>query len=1094
MTNSGYYRSPTIHQQTVVFVSEDDLWTVSVQGGIARRLTSNLGSITKAALSPDGMQLAFTGREEGHAEVYVMPANGGSIERLTYRGAGCHVINWTPDGKTIVFASSAGQAFSDMSYIYAIDSGGGVPQKIPTGIANSISFGPDNGVVIGRNMHEPAHWKRYRGGLTGDLWIDANGSGKFKRLIKLNGDLSCPLWINQRIFFISDHDGIGNIYSCSLEGKDLRQHTFHKDYYARKASSDGHTIVYQAGAELYQYVPGDNHSQKINIEYYSPKVQRNRKFVAASRYLHSFSLHPAGHSVGIICRGQAFSMANWENAVQHHYEPGNGRRRLVEWLKDGKHLAIISDAAGEETLEIHQAESVSEPEVLSQFDIGRPECLVVSPVKDQVALNNDRLELILIDIAEKKLRLLDKSQIGLIGKPSWSPDGRWIAYSYRINHQTSVIKICNIETGEHRQVTMPIRLDTSPHFEPDGNYLYFISYRNFDPIYDNMQFELSFPLGMRPYLITLRKDVPSPFTPVPRPPGEKSKDKNNSRSDSDNEDCAASKKTEKDDPKPGEKEHKKPIEIEFDGIQERVLAFPVADGRYGQIMGIPGKALFTSFPVRTTQESTSLSHNGAEKGQLQAYDFEEQKLEVLANEVSYFELSLDRKAVIYRSGNRLRIMKAGEKTEKLAIHGTTRKSGWINLNRIKVEIDPPTEWRQMYAEAWRLQRDHFWTENMSGIDWQAVFKRYEPLLERIASRSELSDLIWEMQGELGTSHAYEYGGDYRSEPRYSMGYLGADFVFQPTDKTFRLQQIIRGDTWKEKHYSPLAEPGLNINPGQQLVAINGRKLSAQEPPEALLVNQANNTVALTFADGDDCPLRTVNVKALADERPLRYRHWVEMNCEYVHKASDGKIGYIHIPDMGSRGFAEFHRGFLLELHRDALIVDIRYNNGGHVSELLLEKLARRRLGYDIARWGAPIPYPSESVAGPMLALINQNTCSDGDLFAHSFRALKLGPLVGTRTWGGVVGISPRFPLIDGTTTTQPEYSFWLEDVGWDIENYGVAPDVKVENKPQHVIRGQDTQLKKGVEMLLQMLEENPPLKPETIKRPGASMPKLSRKR
>jgi tricorn protease len=532
--------------------------------------------------------------------------------------------------------------------------------------------------------------------------------------------------------------------------------------------------------------------------------------------------------------------------------------------------------------------------------------------------------------------------------------------------------------------------------------------------------------------------------------------------------------------------------IDLEGIESRVLAFPVPAGRYRQIHGIKGKALFTSYPVTGTLGQSQRDEENSPKSRLEMYEFETQKKEAIVSEVDSFQIGSDRKTLIYRSGSKLRVMKAGEKSDEgKAKKGPGRESGWIDLGRIRVSVDRGLEWKQMYREAWRLQREHFWTPNMSSVDWELIYDRYEKLLSRVTTRSEFSDLIWEMQGELGTSHAYERGGDYRSGPRYAQGFLGADFEYDGDHDCYRIAHIVQGDVWKEGKDSPLNAPGINVKPGDKLIAIGGRKLSKSLTPNELLVNQAGREINLTFStDDEENPVRTVCVKSLSDETPARYREWVQTNRAKVHEQTNGRVGYVHIPDMGAAGYAEFHRYYLAEVCHDALIVDVRCNSGGHVSQLILEKLARKRIGYDLPRWGEPMPYPNDSVLGPIVALNDEFAGSDGDIFSHCFKLMNLGVLVGKRTWGGVIGISSRYSLVDGSTTTQPEYSYWFKDVGWGVENYGTDPDVEVEIKPQDYAQGKDPQLDRAIEEVLKQLEENPPEKPGFNGRPDLSLPKL----
>jgi tricorn protease len=1101
MSTHGYYRWPTIHDDTVVFVCEDDLWSVAASGGVARRLTANPGSVQSPALSPDGTLLAFVGRDEGPGEVFVMLAVGGEARRLTFLGETMRVCGWSRDGRDILFASSAHSPFSRSPLLYAVAADGGEPRLLPTGPAVHVSYGPNGGVVIGRNESDPARWKRYRGGRTGDVWIDPEGSGEWRRLISLPGNIAIPLWVGDRIYFVSDHEGVGNLYSCLPTGEDLQRHTWHREYYARFPSTDGRRIVYHAGADLYLFDPATNGSRKIEIELHSPRTQRKRRFVDPARFLQGVALHPEGHSLVAVVRGKPFTFGNWEGAVLQHGDPGAVRYRLADWLPDGRRIVVVSDAAGEEMLEVHPVTLgngqvaprtdvadvqpgtgsstllFEEPVRLDGLDIGRPLTLAVSPKAPLVAIANNRNELLLVDLNDRSMRLLDRSRYASMPGIAWSPDGRWLAYGFWETEQTSVIKLCEIATGTITPVTRPVLVDRSPAFDPEGKYLYFISYRDLDPVRDDIHFDLGFPRGARPFLVTLRADLRSPFVPGPHPLERPTAKPAPGEAPSGQEEATA----------PKEASSEKSVVIDLEGIADRIVAFPVPVGRYGQIAGIPGKALFTVFPIEGMLSQAHMSGSAsASRGRLDVYDFETLSSDTLIDGVARFALSRDAKTLLYRSGNRVRVVRAGEKPKDNSPE-PGRKSGWIDLARIKLLVSPPAEWRQMYREAWRLQRDHFWTPDMSGVNWLAVYQRYLPLLDRVATRGEFSDLLWEMQGELGTSHAYEYGGDYRPEPRYSPGRLGADLRYDAETDSYVVERVIRGDVWDERASSPLAQPGINIVPGDRLIAVGGHRVGRNVSPHELLINQAGSDVLLTFMKMDGT-LRSVTVKALYDESRARYREWVERNRQIVHDATQGRVGYLHIPDMQAHGYAEFHRGFLAGVVYEGLIVDLRYNTGGFVSPLIVEKLARKRLGYGVSRWSEPEPYPPESVMGPMVAITNEAAGSDGDIISHVFKMMKLGPLIGKRTWGGVIGIYPRDTLIDGGVTTQPEFSFWSAEAGWQLENRGVEPDIEVEMRPQDYVAGVDPQLERAIAEVLRLMQDHAPKLPDFGERPRLPLP------
>jgi tricorn protease len=741
------------------------------------------------------------------------------------------------------------------------------------------------------------------------------------------------------------------------------------------------------------------------------------------------------------------------------------------------------------------------------LDIGRPLFLKVSPRNDAIVIGNHRYELIHVDLKRKTLKVLDKSNYGRIGGADWSLDGRWVVYGFRTSLHTAAIKLCQVETGETHFVTSPHNLlDFGPSFDPDGKYIYFISYRDFDPVYDSHYFDLNFPRGGRPYLVTLQKELPNPFIPMPNHAVDNNKDQksnNNDASDKQDGDEQEEKPADKEKKPEDKKEEIKPLQIDLEGIQSRIAAFPVAEGRYHQVRGIKNKVLFTSYPVEGSLNRDWRNTHEEGKGALEVYDLVERKKEFIVNGVNNFDVSRSRKFLIYRSGKNLRVLKAGEKPDNNAA-GFTKKSGWIKIDRLRVAVKPDDEWQQMFREAWRLQRDHFWMEDMSSVDWEEVYKRYYPLIDRIATRSEFSDLLWEMQGELGTSHAYELGGDYRPAPRYRQGFLGADFEYDPDSDGYRISHIVQGDPWLERFDSPLNRLGVNVQAGDILLAIGGQRLSRDVSPPQALVNQAGTEVQLTVLspntkgkagqedkNNDQKPKpRPLLVKTLSDETQARYRQWVETNRRRVHQRTEGRVGYVHVPDMGPFGYAEFHRYYLSESEREGLIVDVRFNGGGHVSQLLVEKLARRRLGYNKPRYGEARSYPAYAVLGPMVALANEYAGSDGDIFSHAFKLMGLGPLIGKRTWGGVIGIWPRHALVDGTLTTQPEFSFWFEDVGWGVENYGTDPDIEVDIKPQDYAKGKDPQLARALKEILKLMEENPPTSPDFGPPPSRALPKL----
>jgi tricorn protease len=568
-------------------------------------------------------------------------------------------------------------------------------------------------------------------------------------------------------------------------------------------------------------------------------------------------------------------------------------------------------------------------------------------------------------------------------------------------------------------------------------------------------------------LIPLRKDLRSPFIPEPKPFEIKPE---------------TPKKEEKIEAKE-QKEEVKPVEIDFDGICDRLIEFPVQPGIIGGLGAIKDRLFYVNMLLESSMDEEP-------KFDLMCYDLNKLEGWTYAKDITYYNISQDGSAILIRQKDKVRVISAKlePKAELPADATPGKKSGYIDLNRFSVEIVPIQEWQQMFKEAWRLQTQHYWVEDMAGIDWQKVFDRYYPLVERCACRSDFSDLMWEMQGELGTSHCYEFGGDYRQSPNYRIGKLGIDYRYNARKKGYEIVRIIKGDHWLSENRSPLMNPGMNVSEGWIIKAVNGIPVTKTIPPERLTLNLAGQQVQLTFSSPDGKEEKVVTVPTMKDESQARYRDWVEGNREYVHKVSKGKLGYVHIPDMQKDGLIEFHRYFLAEVDYEGLIIDVRNNGGGSVSGLLLQKLARKRIGYDKTRWWDDNPYLDNAPMGPMVCITDEHAGSDGDIFSHSFKLLGLGKLIGKRTWGGVIGIWPRHWLVDGTITTQPEFSFWFKDVGWGVENYGTDPDIEVDIMPQDYVQGKDPQLDVAIKTCLTEIKKNPPLKPDFSKIPRKTLP------
>ena len=1105
-SGQGYFTQPTVFQNQLVFVSENDLWYAPLEGGRAQRLTSARSETHSPAFSPDGHWIACCTKEEGEHDVYLMESGGGPLQRLTWLNSVTHIVGWSLDGQYIWFRSTHQAVHNRGSdaWLFKVSLNGGPVENLPFGPAMTANqqLRGKNGIVLGRNTMNNSRWKRYRGGMTGEIWVDTQNKGNFKRLLgDLTGNPVRPFWLGERLWFISDHEGLGNLYSCNNLGKELRQETFQKEYYVRFPATDSNTIVYHVGGELWKLDPREktspNRESQIKIGWHSTKSRLQRRFFYGETYWEETMLHPKGHEITLTARGKLFSMPLWEQAVRQHGIRDGVRYRLPCWLPDGNIVAISDTclikskaekySATEEQLDIFGSFPSETPVFSHKLPAGRIQEMAVSPRYPHLALTTSRMELFLMNAGNGHINKLDHSEVREIREVVFSPDGRWLAYTKYLSLELTAIFLVDlnpspngkrVKPSESFQITQPVRYDFCPSFDPDGRWLYFLSSRIFNPIWDTVQTGTSFSRSMKPYLLTLKKDTQNPFVQKPNAPGRETiETESGISSESQNV--------------KNKKQKNLKIEIDLDGIEDRIIEFPVAEGVYEQIKGLPNKVVFSEFPLSTSFNDISTEDNPEkDQGNLWMYDFEKQEIETIVENVGFIQTSTvddgenSASTMLYSSGDQLRVLEAGIpvpeelKTEKYF----SRKTGWLDLNRIRISVQYQREWMQMFRESWRLQKEFFWTEDLSGVDWERVYERYARLLPKIGSRSELSDLIWEMQGELGTSHAYEYGGDYPNAPRYPVGCLGADIVFDSKRRVWIFKKIYSGDLWKNNEHSPLAEPGVPVYEEDELLAVGGVFLDEHKTPGELLVHQAGQFVPLTVTESSrekkeekesESHTRQVVVKTLIGEQGVRYREWVRNNLKSVDTLTGGRVGYLHLPDMSTHGIAEFHRGYLTQVDREGLIVDVRYNAGGMVSPLILEKLSHRHLGYDVPRWGTPESYPYHTMRGHLIVIANQFTGSDGDMFTASFRQLQLGPLIGKRTWGGVIGIDGRYQLVDGTTTTQPQYSIWFHHAGWSVENHGVDPDIEVEDTPQSFVKNEDPMLERSVQKMLLLLKEKP---------------------
>ncbi|MGQ4403663.1 S41 family peptidase [Streptomyces hayashii] len=1072
-TPAAYLRFPHLHGESVAFAAEDDVWLAPLDGGRAWRVSADNVPVSWPRISPDGSTVAWTSTRDGAPEVHIAPLDGGPSTRLTYWGSWqTRVRGWTPDGRVLA-VSSHDQATLRRTWARAVPVDGGPATTLPYGPVGTVAHGPHTVLLSAPMGREAAHWKRYRGGTAGKLWIDRDGEGEFVRLHDdLDGNIECPVWAGDRLAFLSDHEGTGALYSSLADGSDLRRHTPLGDaspsseagsgggFYARQAAGDGTRIVYMSAGELWLLDDLDGaEPRRLDVRLGGQRADRRPHPVAASRWL-------GGAAPDHTARGSVVEVRGAVHWITHRNgparalaaEPGVRARLPRAFRTEGEEWAVwVTDAEGEDALEFAPATGQTPgatPRRLAAGRLGRVLELAMAPDGSRAAVAAHDGRLLLVERETGEVREVDASPDGEVSGLVFSPDSAWLAWSHPGPRPLSQLKLANVTDLSVTEAT-PLRFrDYAPAFTLDGRHLAFLSTRAFDPVYDQHVFDLSFVAGARPHLITLAATTPSPFGPQRHGRPFEAPDKEETP----------------------DSEGTPSTRIDLEGLADRIVPFPVEAGRYSGLAAARDGVLWLRHPVRGVLGASRATPDDPDPHtELERYDLAQQRIEHLAADADGFEVSGDGKRLLLRTDGKLKVVPSDRRASGDE-DGDSNVT--VDLGRIRRVVDPTAEWRQMYDENGRIMRDNFWRPDLGGVDWDGVLDRYRPVLERVATHDDLVDLLWEVHGELGTSHAYVMpGGGHGRGAR--QGLLGAD-VSRHEDGSWRIHRVLPSETSDPDARSPLAAPGVAVRAGDAILAVGGQPVDPGTGPGPLLVGAAGKVVELTISPSGGGEPRHAVVVPVADEEALRYHAWVCDRRAYVHEASGGRLGYLHVPDMQAPGWAQIHRDLRIEVAREGLIVDVRENRGGHTSQLVVEKLARRIVGWDVPRGVRPSSYPEDAPRGPVVAVANEFSGSDGDIVNAAIKALGIGPVVGTRTWGGTVGIDSRYRLVDGTLVTQPKYAIWLEGYGWGVENHGVDPDVEVVCAPQDHAAGRDVQLDEAVSLALAALESTPARTPPAL--------------
>ena len=1062
----GYEMFPAIGPDTIVFAAEGDLWRVPIQGGQANRITTHDGREAFARFSPDGRWIAFSANYDGNVDVYVMPASGGEPRRVTYHPLPDEVVAWTPDSEQIVFRSRRESGQYGEWRLFEVPKGGGFPAQLDLGIAALADFS-ENGrlVAFNRLSREFRNWKRYRGGTAQDIWIGDMQRGVFRKFTEFEGTDRFPMWHDGRLYYLSDRTGRLNIWSANADGSGLRQHTEHDRYDARWPSMHSGRIAYMHAGDIWVYDIGTGRARKVDVALPSDRIRTRERFENAADTLDYYDLSADGERLAMSSRGEIWTLPVQGGRTVAVTETSGVRDRAPVFAHDAETLAAITDTTGEQELALYDPMGREPQRVLTRRGQGWIFPPVWSPTGDHIAYADLTQALFLVDVESGETTTVYQNEDWEIREYTFSPDGKWLAFT--VPHGSwswkSSIYLYEIATGEVTPITTRWTGDFSPSWDPDGEYLFFLSNRRLNPQFCGRDFQHTIQSSDVPCAIILRADGVSPFVSeeIMELHGPGDDEETDEDDDGDGNDEA-----DDEDGEDADEDELPEVVIDLEGIEHRTVEFPIVRGNFYGLTAVDGRVYFASADwgglvgdVFDESESRATIHY---------HDFEEREGGVFLTGVWDFDISDDGSTIAWR-------------TDRGTVHvaplsgSSPEPEHSFSASELRLGVVPQEEWRQIFDEAWRLQRDFYWADNMAGVDWDTVRSRYRALLDQVGTRDELNDLIGQMIAELGTSHTYVWGGDTVRSESVGVGLLGADLEPDRAIDAYRVRRVLRAEPWESLDLSPLAHPHARVADGDIIWAINGRRLTADENIHRRLARLGGEEVLLTVgseADGSD--QRDVQVETLTSEIRLRYRDWCRQRREYADAQSRGRIGYIHIPNMGGFGLVEFIKGYYPQLDKDALIIDCRYNGGGFVSQMIIERLAREQWAYMKPRRGKTDAYPAESHLGPKAVLTNYFAGSDGDIGPESFKILGLGPVIGTRSWGGVVGIRSDKPFIDGGMSTQPEFAWWEPRRGWDMENSGVYPDIEVDILPEDYLAGRDPQMDTAIEYLLDALRQAPP--------------------
>jgi len=1054
-------RFPAIHGNQVVFTCAGDLYTVDRNGGTARKLTTDENGYEMfARFSPNGKYIAFTGQYDGNTEVYLIPSQGGVPKRLTYTatlgrddisdrmGPNNIVMTWK-DNDNILFRSRK-QSFNDFKgQLFLINVNGGLPEELPLPVGGFCSYSPDKSqLAYNRVFREFRTWKYYKGGMADDIWIYDFKTKQIEDITNNPAQDIFPMWTGDKIYFMSERERPTNLYCYDLKTKETKIVTDFTQYDCKFPSLGDDAIVFENGGFLYVFDLATQKTNKITIRINDDFINARNSLKDASRFINSSSLSPDGKRVAFDARGDVWTVPAKTGITKNLTHTSGVHERNVNWSPDGQYIAYVSDKTGEDEIYIQKQDGSADPVQITKNADTYKYDMAWSPDSKKLLWADKLLRLQYVDIDSKDVTLVDQDKDWEFSQYDWSPDSKWITYARPERNSEGKVYIYEVASKNKYPVTDGWYESSDPKFSTDGKYLFFTSNRDFTPIYSWTEWNHAYTDMMKIYFVTLAKSTPNPFAPEDDEVGIKKEEKANA------EDKQEKKDVKKEEKKESPDKAVVDVKVDIDGIIDRIVALPGEAGSFYNVTAVGNDVYYIKGGRRGEEHPSLKLFNMKDKKETDLGDFRN------------YEISFDTKKMLVFAPGRYAVIDLPK--------GKIDVKDWIDLSNMKVMVDLKAEWNQIYHEAWRQMKYFLYAPNMQGVDWEAIQKKYEPLLPYVNNRNDLTYILGEMVAEISIGHSYVGGGDKPDPKRIKMGLLGAK-ISRDASGYYKIDEILKGENWTREARSPLTELGVNVKEGDYIIAIDGQSVKGLNNIFEALVNKADVQVELTV---NGSPSETGAHKTLViptdNEAGLYYYKWVQNNIKKVSDATNGEVGYIHIPDMGVEGLNEFVKHFYPQLSKRALIIDDRGNGGGNVSPMIIERLAREMTMIEMSRNTVSHPGRLDMEWGPKCILIDQYSASDGDLFPYQFKKLKIGKAIGLRTWGGVVGIRGSLPFVDGGMLMRPEFAPYSNDgKTWIIEGHGVDPDIVVDNDPAKEYAGEDQQLNRAIQEMQEELKSWP---------------------